>query len=71
MTDVDIKEFATRVERFCDFLLDQIEEKTGTEGQVFIQDLKRDAADIHLNSRLYGITLSGLDDHIRGIRKSE
>lgn len=70
--NIDIKEFASRVERFCEFILDQMEEKTGTSEQIFLENLKRDAANIQFTPRLYGdISLHGLDDHIRGIIKSE
>jgi hypothetical protein len=65
---VDVKDFASRVERMCEFILDQIEEKDGSLDISFIQDLKKDAADIQFNPRLYGdISLRGLDKHIRGI----
>lgn len=70
--DIDIKEFAMRVERVCDFILDQMEEKTGSSEQLIFEQLKHDAANIQFNPRLYGdISLRGLDDHIRGISKSE
>jgi hypothetical protein len=68
--DIDIKEFALRVEQMCEFILNQMEEKTGSPDQLFLQDLQKDAADIQFNPRLYGdISLRGLDDHIRGIIK--
>jgi hypothetical protein len=70
--DIDIKEFAIRVERLCEFILDQMDEKTGSAEQILIQNLREDAANIQFNPRLYGdISLRGLDDHIRGIVKSE
>lgn len=69
---VDVKEFAERVERMCEFILNQIEVKDGSHDTVFIQDLKKDAADIQSNPRSHGdISLIGLDKHIRGIIKSE
>lgn len=47
---VDIKEFAIRVERLCDFLLDKIRAEVGRDGsssQALIEDIKEQAADIH------------------------
>lgn len=67
--DIDIKEFASRVENMCEFILNQIPQKDGSPDQVFIQNLKKDAADIQFNPSLHGdISLRGLDDHVRGIR---
>jgi hypothetical protein len=69
---IDIKDFAIRVERLCEFILDQLDEKTGSPEQILIQELREDAANIQFSPRLHGdISLSGLDDHIRGIFKSE
>lgn len=66
--DVDIKDFSSRVERMCEFILLQMEETTESPDKTFIQNLKRDAIDIQFNSKLHGdILLRGLDDHVRGI----
>lgn len=69
---IDIKEFALRVERMCEFILNQIDDRTDTTEHIFLEKLKQDAANIQFNPRLYGdISLHGLDDHIRGISKPE
>lgn len=65
--EIDVKDFASRVERMCDFILSQIEEKNDSADQIFIHNLKKDAADIQFNSELSGdIFLRGLDKYIRG-----
>lgn len=70
--EINIREFASRVERMCEFILYQIEEKDGSPDIVFVQKLKEDAAFIQYNPRPFdGISIKGLDDHTRGILKSE
>lgn len=69
---VDLGEFARRVERLCEYLLDKVEHKDGSSDIRVIQDLKEDAADIHTDQRLLALygdePFVGLDDHMRGAR---
>ena len=60
MKTSEIKDFAIRVERLCDFLLDKIPE--GDDRDV-LHRLKDDAADIQVGN--YGV-LNGLENYMRG-----
>jgi hypothetical protein len=62
---VDIKDFARRVERLCDFFLDKLEEKDGSDNLKVIQDLKDEAADIQFDKVDTGI-FDGLYDYMKG-----
>lgn len=62
--DVDVKDFARRVERLCDFLLDKIDVKDGSPDVIVIQKLKDDAADLQFMT-IYWF-FEGLDTYIRG-----
>lgn len=71
---IELKDFARRVERFCDFFLEQIPkgEKAGSIDLKVIEDLKNDCADIQAD-KLYvtslaldEVTFTGLHDHMRG-----
>lgn len=64
-TVVDIKDFAERVERLCDFLLDKVE-KDGSDDVVELQSLKKDAADIQFVSSNRHVSIDGLRSYIRG-----
>lgn len=67
--EIDIKEFARRVERVCDFLLAKFEEggRDGSSDLKVIEDLKADAADIQFDKALVGSeTLFGLDAYMKG-----
>lgn len=64
----DIKKFAERVERLCDFLLEGVE-KDGSNDVVEIQNIKKDAADIQFITRNANVSIEGLSDYIRGIPK--
>lgn len=63
---IDPREFAERVERLCDFILSQAE---GRETDLnIIHKLKEDAADIQAKINSFsGISLTGLDEHMRGL----
>jgi hypothetical protein len=64
---VDIKEFAIRVERLCDFLLAKIE-KDGSNDVIALQKLKEDAADIQINNtNVVSETISGLSEYMKGV----
>lgn len=69
--DLDIKDFAKRVERLCDFLLDKLSDESGRDGSndvKVIEDLKEDAADIQSDRvPLVSQTFSGLDSYMRGL----
>lgn len=73
---IDIKEFARRVELVCDFLLNKIREERSVDGSSgldgsgdlrVIQDLKEDAANIHMgDADVFTNKLSGLSDYMKG-----
>jgi hypothetical protein len=64
---VDIKEFATRVERLCDFLLAKME-KDGSNDVIALQKLKEEAADIQANNtNVVSETISGLSEYLKGV----
>ena len=64
VTASDIRDFAERVERLCDFLLDGLE-KDGSDDVVELQKIKKDAAD--LQSKNASVSIEGLSNHIRGV----
>lgn len=62
----DLKDFAQRVERLCDFILNQLP-KDGTPDVLIIQTLKDDAADIqHVTFNPMDVAISGLDRYMKG-----
>jgi hypothetical protein len=64
---VDIKEFAIRVERLCDFLLAKME-KDGSKDVITLQKLKEDAADIQINNtNVVSETIFGLSEYMKGV----
>lgn len=67
--DDDIKDFAERVERVCDFFLAKIE-RDGSHDVRVIEDLKNDA--LHIQSSRNPLNLvTGLDDFMRGMPEKE
>lgn len=68
---LDIREFAERVERLCDFFLNRVSEETGRTGSddiKVIEDIKEDAADIASDRVKIGSeTLFGLSEYMAGI----
>jgi hypothetical protein len=60
VTVQDITEFAERVERMCEFILEGVE-KDGSEDVVIIQKLKKDAADLQFIKKNANVTIEGLD----------
>lgn len=65
ITTVNIKDFAERVERLCDFLLDKVE-KDGSDDVIELQDLKKDAADIQFITTNKHVSIDGLHSYIHG-----
>lgn len=64
---VDIKEFAIRVERLCDFLLAKVD-KDGSNDVKVLQDLKEDASHIQFNdTNVVSETIAGLSEHMKGV----
>jgi hypothetical protein len=67
---IEIKEFAKRVERLCDFLLSQVpSEETGSADISVIQVLKDDAADIQFDRAHISQKFNGLDNYMKGLDK--
>lgn len=67
---IEIKEFAHRVERLCDFLLAQINtEVSGDKDILIIKDLKEDAADLQFDHIDVPANLEGLDNYMKGLDK--
>jgi hypothetical protein len=65
--DIDIKEFAIRVERLCDFFISKKIEDTGKDGSEdlkVLEDLKNDAATIQFEWKPK--TFDGLDNYMKG-----
>lgn len=64
---VDIKDFAIRVERLCEFLLAKMD-KDGSKDVVALQNLKEEAADIQAdNSNVISESISGLSEYLKGV----
>lgn len=65
---VNIEEFARKVERLCEFLLSKIEQIDGSPDVKAIQDLKDNAVDIQMGSNggVADLTITGLDAFLRG-----
>lgn len=67
---IDIKEFAQRVERLCDFLIAKRVMETGKDGSNdlrVVEDLKEDAADIQFEKVDLGVNvIDGLYDYMKG-----
>jgi phosphopantetheine adenylyltransferase len=66
---VDIKEFATRVERLCEFLLAKMD-KDGSDDVVTLQELQDEAADIQSNNTtVVSESIAGLSEYMKGVNK--
>lgn len=70
VTVSNIIDFAERVERVCDFILEGIE-KDGSHDVTVIQNLKKDAADLQFIKKNSNISIEGLDDYMRGLSIKE
>ena len=68
--EVDIEDFALRVERLCDFLIGKKQEETGRDGSddlKVLEDLKQDAANIQFGyKKMVSETLNGLFAYMKG-----
>lgn len=60
-----VKEFAEKVERLCEFLLDRVPDSVEREEVI---KLKEAAGDLQFDSSCENL-FEGLSDHIRGIPK--
>ena len=70
MTDkeIDPRDFADRVERLCDFILNRIADDPNSANVRVIHKLKEDAADIQFKYASFrGISLIDLSDHMKGL----
>ena len=65
VTEVDVKGFAERVERLCDFLLDKVN-LDGSDDVLELQDLKQDAANIQFSTGNKNVSIDGLHSYIHG-----
>ena len=67
---IDVKDFAQRVERLCDFFIDKAKDEPGhgeTHDLKVIKDLREVAVDIQFERTIIGSqTLFGLDNYMRG-----
>ena len=65
--DLDIRDFAERVERLCDFFLAKV--KDDSNDKQVLMELKEEAADIHTSGVEYetASAVKGLDNFMRGI----
>lgn len=69
--EIDLKEFAERVERVCEFFLSQTE-ADGSEDRRIIEDLKEVAANIQFDQAVLKFDLlKGLSDHMSGLPSKE
>jgi hypothetical protein len=64
---VEIRKFAEKVERLCDFLLSKYDLKDDSSDIKVIEDLKEEAANIQFGWAAALETLDGLDDFMRGL----
>lgn len=70
--EIEITDFARRVERLCDFLLSQVKgtEESGSDDIGVIKELKEDAANLQFNNvALVSNTVKGLDTFMKGLDK--
>lgn len=73
--NLDIMEFAERVELFCDFFLTKLSNENSRDGSddiKVIEKLKQDAADLQFDRiSQTSTTITGLDTYMRGIPPRE
>lgn len=60
---VNVKDFAQRVERLCDYILDKTK-RDGSQDLVVLQQLKEDAADLQIDDSEF--SFEGLSDYMKG-----
>lgn len=67
---IEIKDFARRVERLCNFFISKVTEETGRDGSLdlkVLEDLKNTAADIQFDRvRVIGMNIEGLSEYMHG-----
>lgn len=72
--ELELEEFARRVERLCDFLLDKAHKarESGSDDLRVVEDLKDDAADLQFG-RASVVTniFDGLTDYMAGLKPKE
>lgn len=68
---IELKEFARRVERLCDYFIARAHEEIGRDGSKdlkILEDLKEDAADIQFDrTTITSETLDGLYDYMNSV----
>ena len=68
--NIDVAEFASRVERLCDYLLNKVRDEKAMDGSSdlrVIHDLRNDAADLSLgHGAPVSANLEGLSDFMKG-----
>lgn len=65
MTVTELREFAEKVERVCDFLIDKAKDADIDANDLrVLQDLKEKAANIHMGTDKIDIGLQGLSDAV-------
>ena len=63
---IDIKDFADRVERMCEFILMQVD-KDGSQDVTFVQQIKEDAADLQcIPNDMNNLSIDGIHDYMKG-----
>ena len=62
---IDIKDFARRVERLCDFFLEH-QEQDGSDDLKVLHELKQEAADIQFHDGSGSEVIEGLYDYMKG-----
>ena len=70
MRSDDTKDFAIKVERLCDFLIDKYTVEQGRDGSPelkILEDLKDDAADIQAGAHGKSLFLEGLHEAMNGV----
>lgn len=69
ITVEDVRAFAEKVERLCEFLTQGME-KDGSEDVVAIQKLQDEAADIQQITRNDNVSVAGLANYMKGVPES-
>lgn len=64
----DIRDFAERVERLCDFILGGLT-KDGSDDVAALQKLQKDAADLQSIKRNANVSIEGLSGFMKGDTK--
>lgn len=73
-SEKEVKEFAVRVERICDFFISRISEEArdlGSDDFKVLQELKDEAADLQFGVGVTTAGIEGLSDYIKGVPPKE